>query len=71
MGAKDRWDINITCPQCNATGNGSVYQYDGFEFENDPGTYVSSLSDGFRSESQPGKGKSDKIFCKKCGEFVK
>lgn len=66
MTATDRWEIDIACPKCGATGTGNVFQYDGWSFASDSRTHVSSVSSGFRIEEARSRHQTDKIFCEGC-----
>jgi hypothetical protein len=67
MTATDRWQVDLNCPTCRASGNADVFQYDGWSFSSDSRTHVSSVTAGFQIEASTDKRKNAKIFCEKCG----
>lgn len=50
MTAKDRWTVDLFCPNCLRTGRAELWQHDGWSFSNgDTSTYIDSVTDGFKS----------------------
>jgi len=50
MTARDKWTVQLTCPNCKNSGEADLWQEDGWSFSNgDQTTHISSVSDGFQA----------------------
>lgn len=64
MTARDRWTIDLKCPDCGREGVAHVSQEDGWSFQHDQSTRVDSVSPGFRVDYPDGK---PDFYCKADG----
>lgn len=69
MTAKDRWTVDLSCKDCETTGSADVWQNDGWSFERDPSTYISSIQGPFKGIDGT-KSESPKYTCINCGKGV-
>jgi Zn ribbon nucleic-acid-binding protein len=67
MTAKDRWTVDLRCPQCGSAGTAHLWQEDGWSFSNgDQSTYIDSVPAGFRVATPKRGSFGIKFFCISC-----
>jgi RecJ-like exonuclease len=65
MAARDRWTIELKCPQCGAGGTARVSE-DDYMFMRSPGFRVDSVPDGFEVTKETEYQDQTDIGCAKC-----
>lgn len=69
MGSRDRYTIDLTCPECKATGWASMSEWDVPTAYSGNGREVEKMSEGFRPvEGDRGQ---FEFFCLACGVKAK
>lgn len=67
---RDEFNIQLSCPSCKASGVASCWQKEGWAFQRDQGTRVTSVTLGFTRVNAPSSWGEDINFtCNNCGEL--
>lgn len=71
MGSRDSWKDKIQCPKCSTIGTLSEWQEDGWSFQNNDDTNISSVTDGFKIVKDIySRGERIPVKCIKCNVYV-
>jgi hypothetical protein len=66
MAARDRWSIDLKCPNCGKTGTADISEEDHPWVRGDIGRTIDFLSDGFGSYNPGTNSVQQRINCATC-----